>query len=50
MAPTLQQVNIVIVRELQQSVRNAEAALTPSQWAKVPDRIKFPVGQPAPPR
>ena len=50
LAPVLQQVNIVIVRELQQSVKNAEAALTPAQWAKVPDRVKFPLGQPAPPR
>jgi hypothetical protein len=50
MAPMLQQVNIVIVRELQLSIKNAEAAVTPAQWAKVPDRIKFPIGQPAPRR
>jgi hypothetical protein len=50
MAPKLQQVNIAIVKELQQSIKNAEGALTPAQWAKVPDRIKFPLGQPAPPR
>jgi hypothetical protein len=49
MAPKLQQVNISIVKELQQSIKDAEAAITPAQWAKVPDRIKFPLGQPAPP-
>jgi hypothetical protein len=45
MAPKLQQVNIAIVRELQAGMKRVEGSLTPAQWAKVPDKIKFPFGQ-----
>ena len=45
MAPKLQQVNVSIVRELQQGMKRVEGTLTPAQWAKVPDKIKYPFGQ-----
>lgn len=44
-APRLQQVNLAIVKELQNAIKAAEAALTPAQWAKLPDKIRFPFGQ-----
>jgi hypothetical protein len=45
MAPKLQEVNVSIVRELQADMKRLEALLTVEQWAKVPDKIKFPFGQ-----
>lgn len=45
LGPRLQEINLAIVRELQRSLKTVEAALTPAQWAKLPDRIKFPFGQ-----
>ncbi|MCC6242885.1 MAG: TonB-dependent receptor [Gemmatimonadaceae bacterium] len=45
MAPRLQQINVSIVRELQQGMKTIEGALTPAQWAKIPDKIKYPFGQ-----
>jgi hypothetical protein len=43
--PKLQTVNVGIVRELQASIKLLEATLTPAQWAKVPEKVKFPLGQ-----
>jgi hypothetical protein len=45
LAPKLQTLNLSIVRELQGAVKAVEGILTPAQWAKVPDKIKFPFGQ-----
>jgi len=45
LGPKLQEINLAIVRELQASIKAVEAALTPAQWAKLPDKIKFPFGQ-----
>jgi hypothetical protein len=44
-APRLQTLNLAIVRELQAMIKGVETALTPAQWAKVPDKIRFPFGQ-----
>lgn len=45
MAPRLQEINVSIVRELQQGMKRVEGTLTSAQWAKVPDKIKYPFGQ-----
>jgi hypothetical protein len=50
LAPKFTSVNVFVVKTLQQVERDMQAAITPEQWAKVPDRIKFPVGQPPPPK
>ncbi|MCA0377610.1 MAG: carboxypeptidase regulatory-like domain-containing protein [Gemmatimonadetes bacterium] len=47
-APKLQQLNLGIVRELQTTLKQVEGVLTPAQWAKVPDKIRFPFGQQQP--
>jgi hypothetical protein len=44
-APKLQTLNLSIVRELQAAIKQVESLLTPAQWAKVPDKIKYPFGQ-----
>jgi hypothetical protein len=43
--PRLQEVNLAIVKALQQSIKTTETTLTPAQWAKLPDKIKYPFGQ-----
>lgn len=48
LAPKIQTVNLGVIKALQQSVKDAEGALTPAQWAKVPDRIKLPLSAPPP--
>ena len=45
LAPRMQTINLSIVRELQGAIKAVEGILTPAQWAKVPDKIKFPFGQ-----
>jgi len=50
LAPKLTGVNVAVVKILQQVERDLQAAVTPEQWAKIPDRIKFPIGQPPPPK
>lgn len=47
-APKLQQANLVLVKAIQESLKTVEGALTPAQWNKLPDRIRFPFGQQAP--
>lgn len=44
-APKLQEQNLVLVRLIQQSLANVKGVLTAEQWAKVPDKIRFPFGQ-----
>ena len=43
--PRFVSVNVFVVKILQQVVRDMQATLTAEQWAKVPDKIKFPLGQ-----
>lgn len=45
LGPKLQSVNVGVVKALQQLLKDMQATLTPAQWAKVPDKIKFPLGQ-----
>lgn len=47
-APKLQQANLVLVKAIQESLKTVERALTPAQWNRLPDRIRFPFGQQAP--
>lgn len=46
-APRIQTLNLAIVRELQGAIKKVEGILSAAQWAKVPDKIKFPFGQQA---
>lgn len=48
LAPKLQGINMGVIGALQKSVKDAQAALTPEQWAKVPERIRLPLSAPAP--
>jgi hypothetical protein len=43
LGPKLQKVNLGVITVLQQSVKDAQSALTPEQWAKVPERIRLPL-------
>jgi hypothetical protein len=43
--PKMQEQNLVLVRLIQQSLVRMQQLLTPEQWAKVPDKIRFPFGQ-----
>jgi hypothetical protein len=47
-APKLQQANIALVKAIQESLKNVERILSPAQWSKVPDKIRFPFGQQQP--
>jgi hypothetical protein len=47
-APRLQQANLVLVKAIQESLKTVERALTPVQWNKLPDRIRYPFGQQGP--
>jgi hypothetical protein len=42
MAPKLQAINLGVLKVLTQSIKDAQTALTPEQWAKVPERIRLP--------
>jgi hypothetical protein len=46
-APKLQRVQTEALRLIQKSATDLKALLTPEQWAMLPDRIKFPLQQPA---
>jgi hypothetical protein len=43
--PKLQEQNLLLVRIIQQSLANVKNIVTPEQWAKIPDRIRYPFGQ-----
>ena len=47
-APKLQRLQTQALNVIQQSAVQLKAVLTPEQWAKLPDRIRFPLGAPAP--
>lgn len=47
-APKLQQANLALVKAIQESIKTVENVLTPAQWAKLPERIRFPFGQQSP--
>ncbi|MBL0939994.1 MAG: TonB-dependent receptor [Gemmatimonadaceae bacterium] len=47
-APKLQQANLALVKAIQESIKMVERTLSPVQWAKVPDKIRFPFGQQQP--
>jgi len=47
-APRLQQANLVLVKAIQESLKIVERALTPVQWNRLPDRIRYPFGQQGP--
>jgi hypothetical protein len=44
-APKLQEQNLAIVRVIQQSLQRVRGIVTPEQWAKIPDKIRYPFGQ-----
>jgi hypothetical protein len=46
-APKLQRSQTEALRIIQKSATDLKAVLTPEQWAKLPDRIRFPLQQPA---
>ncbi len=48
LAPKLQGINMGVIKALSQSVKDAQAALTPEQWVKVPQRIRLPLSAPPP--
>jgi len=43
LGPKLQKVNLGVITVLQQSVKDAQNALSAEQWAKVPERIRLPL-------
>lgn len=47
-APKLQQANLALVKAIQESLKQVEATLTPAQWSKLPDKIRYPFGQQSP--
>ncbi len=47
-APKLQQANLALVKAIQESLKTVESVLTPAQWGKLPERIRFPFGQQSP--
>jgi hypothetical protein len=51
LGPKMQNVNLTVIRILQQTIKDAQTTLAPEQWAKVPERIRLPFAQPpaAPP-
>jgi hypothetical protein len=48
LAPKLQSINVSVIKALTQSVKDAQATLSPEQWAKVPERIRLPLSAPPP--
>jgi hypothetical protein len=42
LAPKLQAINLGVLKVLTQSIKDAQTALSPEQWAKVPERIRLP--------
>lgn len=47
-APKLQAANLALVRAIQESLKAVERTLSPAQWTKLPDKIRFPFGQQQP--
>lgn len=48
LAPQMQKINLGVIGTLTKSVKDAQAVLTPAQWAKVPERIRLPLSAPPP--
>jgi hypothetical protein len=49
LAPRMQSINLGVVKVLQQAVKDAQGVLSAEQWAKLPERIRFPLSAPPPP-